>query len=103
MPTPPIKLDQLAAAVQNAVQQTLAKHGAVSIDHLWVGFVAPDAIANLENANKVATSLARETGAAGAAGSVAQLAAGGVGAAESLPTKPGHLIGLIYKPQFKPQ
>jgi hypothetical protein len=99
MPTPPIRLDELAVAVQTAVQQTLAKHGAVPINQLWVGFVAPDAIANLENANKVATTLAKETGATGAAGSIAQL--GAAGAAPSI--KPGHLIGLIYKPQFKPQ
>jgi hypothetical protein len=101
MPTPPIRLDELAAAVQTAVQQTLAKHGAVPINQLWVGFVAPETIANLENANKVATTLAKETGAVGAAGSIAQLGAAGPGATPSI--KPGHLIGLIYKPQFKPQ
>lgn len=100
MPSPPIKLDELALAVQNAVQQTLAKHGAVPIDHLWVGFVAPDAIANLENATKVATTLAHATAAAGAAGSVAQLSAAGA-AAEKAPLKPGHIIGLIYAPKIK--
>lgn len=97
MPAPPIKLDDLAAAVQNAVQQALAQHGRVTVDHLWVGFVAPDAIANLENASKIAATLGRETGAAGAAGSVAQLAAGGAGA-ESAAARPGHVIGLIYRP-----
>lgn len=105
MPNPPIKLDELAVAVQNAVQQTLAKHGKVPINELWVGFVAPDAIATAENAKLVATTLARETGAAGAVGSVAQLSAGpaaGAAATEHL-VKPGHLIGLIFKPQFKPQ
>ena len=47
MPNPPIKLEELAAAVQTAVQQTLAKHGAVPINQLWVGFVAPEAIATV--------------------------------------------------------
>ena len=48
MSTPRVNLTELAVAVQNAVQQTLAKHGAVPVDHLWVGFVAPEAVANLE-------------------------------------------------------
>ncbi len=102
MPAPPIKLDELALAVQSAVQQTLAKHGAVPINQLWVGFVAPETFANLDSANKVATTLAREVGAVGAAGSIAQIGAA-AGGTEQLPVKPGHLIGLIYKPQFKPQ
>jgi hypothetical protein len=103
MPSPPIKLDELALAVQNAVQQTLAKHGAVPINQLWVGFVAPETLATLDSATKVATTLARETGAIGATGSIAQLGAAPGAAGEHLPVKPGHLIGLIYKPQFKPQ
>ena len=41
MPPPSLHLNQLAAAVQNAVEQTLAKHGAVPIDKIWIGFVAP--------------------------------------------------------------
>ena len=45
MSAPRVPLNELAAAVQNAVEQTLAKHGTVPIEKLWVGFVAPDKIA----------------------------------------------------------
>ena len=72
MPPPSLHLNQLAAAVQNAVEQTLAKHGAVPIDKLWIGFVAPENLATLENANKIAHTLGREGGVA-AQGSVATL------------------------------
>jgi len=102
MPNPTIRLDELAAAVQNAVEQTLAKHGAVPVEHLWIGFVAPENIATLHNAQAVAAPLAKETAAAGATGSVAQISAGGVGAAAAaVPGRPGHIIGIIYNPQIK--
>jgi hypothetical protein len=97
MPTPPIHLDQLSSAVQSAVEQALAKHGAVSIDKLWFGFVAPDAVATQENANKIAASLGKIGGVQGA-GSVAQISAAAGTHTEGL-TKPGHIIGIVYVPK----
>jgi hypothetical protein len=96
-----VPLQALTVAVQNAVKQVLAKHGAVDVGHLWVGFVAPDTIATQENALKVAQALGRtEAGGANVQASVAQLAAGPAGAEKGvIPPKPGHIIGLIYAPK----
>jgi hypothetical protein len=95
-----VPLQALTVAVQNAVKQVLAKHGAVDVGHLWVGFVAPDSIATEENALKLATELGRtEAGGIKVQASVAQLAAG-VGAEKGVvPPKAGHIIGLIYSPR----
>jgi hypothetical protein len=73
-----IKLGELEVAVQSAVEQVLGKKGAVPIDKLWVGFVAPDTIATQQLANEVATKIGGP-GAVGSIGSAAQAhAAGGV-------------------------
>ena len=100
MPPPTVPLKELTTAVQNAVKQVLAKHGAVDVGHLWVGFVAPDAIANQESALQVAQALGKGAGVA-VQPSVAQLSATGApAAAERLPIPPkGHIIGLIYSPR----
>jgi hypothetical protein len=100
MAPPTVPLQALTVAVQNAVKQVLAKHGAVDVGHLWVGFVAPDTIATQENAIKLAQELGRtEAGGATVQASVAQLAAG-PGGADKLPIPPkGHIIGLIYSPR----
>jgi hypothetical protein len=98
MPTPHVPLDQLSSAVQSAVEQVLAKHGAVSIDKLWFGFVAPDTIATQDDANKIAASIAKAAGVQ-ATGSMAQLAAAAGTHTEGL-TKPGHIIGLVYAPKL---
>jgi hypothetical protein len=98
MAPPTVPLQALTVAVQNAVQQVLAKHGAVSVDHLWVGFVAPDTIANQENALQVAQALGRGAGGVTVQGSVAQLAAGAGTEKGPIPPK-GHIIGLIYSPR----
>lgn len=96
MHTPRVPLSELTAAVENAVQQTLAKHGAVPIEKLWVGFVAPEAVANEKAAGEVAAVLAREAGVA-AHGSVAQIGATAGKAGEAL--APSHrIIGLIWDP-----
>jgi hypothetical protein len=98
MPQPTVPLKELTTAVQSAVQQVLAKHGALGVDHLWVGFVAPDAIANQDSALQVAQVLGKGAGVAVQA-SVAQLSAG-AGGGEKLPIPPkGHIIGLIYSPR----
>jgi hypothetical protein len=101
MPTPRVPLNELAAAVESAVQQTLAKHGAVSIDKLWIGFVAPDAIANEQAAQELTTVLAREGGGR-AQPSVAQLG-GAAGGAEKALATPHRIIGLIYEPKVQKQ
>ena len=101
MPKHSVPLNELAVAVESAVQQVLGKHGAVPIDKLWFGFVAPENLANLEAADKVATELGAEAGVRVQA-SVAQLAgpAAQEAKAESL-VKPGHIIGLVWAPQVK--
>ncbi|HZS56011.1 MAG TPA: hypothetical protein VFA65_16530 [Bryobacteraceae bacterium] len=103
MPDKHVPLNEVAIAVQNAVQQTLAKHGAVSVDKLWVGFVAPDNVATQENAAKLATELAREAGIS-AQPSVAQLAPAAAGAKTeahaTVPKPPGHIIGLVFSPKL---
>jgi hypothetical protein len=102
MPTPPIQLENLAVAVQNAVQQVLAQHGAIPINKIWVGFVAPDNLATIENANKVAALLGKEGGIHGGVGSVGQLAAGTAGPqAGGIVKPPGHIIGIVYQPALK--
>jgi hypothetical protein len=98
-----VPLNELAVAVQSAVEQVLGKHGAVPIEKLWVGFVAPDAIATQENAGKIATLLGKEAGvnvqvSMGQLGAPAG-AAGGVHA-EALKL-PGHIIGLVYQPHLQ--
>ena len=96
MSTPRIPLNEIAVAVQNAVQQTLAKHGAVPIDQLWVGFVAPEKLATPESARLVADALAKAEGVQ-AQPSVAQLAGGAVGEAQGL--VPHRIIGLVFNPK----
>ena len=86
-------------AVESAVRQVLGKHGAVPIDKLWVGFVAPENIANPEVAGKVATQLGKEAGV-NVQASVAQVAASAQEAKAEL-VKPGHIIGLVYAPPVK--
>ena len=98
---PHLQLNELAAAVQSAVEQVLGKHGAVPIDKIWVGFVTPDNLATAEIASKIANTIGREGGVT-AQGSVATLSAQ-VGAADKeahkLPPLPGHITGLIYSPR----
>jgi hypothetical protein len=96
MPTPRVPLSDLASAIQNAVQQTLAKHGAVPIDQLWVGFVAPENLANEQSAQAVANVLAKESGVH-AQPSVAQIGTATAGAAKAN-IVPHRIIGLIYEP-----
>jgi len=97
----PVPVSELTEAVQSAVQQVLAKHGAVPIDQLWVGFVAPENIASQANANAMAAHFGKEARAA-VQGSVAQVvppapAAGGV-QTEAL-ARPPRIIGIIFKPK----
>lgn len=61
-----IPVGELEVAVQSAVEQVLGKEGAVPIDKLWVGFVAPENVATQQLANGVAAKI----GGAGAVGSV---------------------------------
>ena len=96
MSTPRVNLNDLAVAVQSAVQQTLAKHGAVPIDQIWVGFVAPETLANNTSALAVANVLAKEGGVR-AQPSVGQLGGAAAGGAEAH-ILPHRIIGLIYEP-----
>ncbi len=115
MPQSNLPLSQLNAAVQSAIEQVLAKHGGGPVEKLWVGFVAPEQIATLDNATKIASHISKEIGVQGTP-SVAQLggnvapgasgAAGGsgVGGGHAVHTealqRPGHIIGLVYNPQL---
>ena len=97
-----VPLNELAVAVQSAVEQVLGKHNAVGIDKLWVGFVAPDTIATQENANKIAAHIGKEAGVTAVA-SMGQL--GGPAAAGGIHTealkRPGHIIGLVFQPHVQ--
>ena len=95
-----LPLNELAAAVQSAVEQVLGKHGAVPIDKLWVGFVAPENIATSEIAAKLAATLGREAGvtATGSIGTIAGPIAHET-AKPPLPHGPGHILGLVYHPK----
>ena len=62
---PTVPLNEVAVAVQNAVQQVLGKHGTGPIEKLWVGFVASENIGNpnpQDVAGKLAATLGREGG-----------------------------------------
>jgi L-alanine-DL-glutamate epimerase-like enolase superfamily enzyme len=96
-----VPLNQLVSAVESAVEQVLGKHGAVPVDKLWVGFVAPENLATQENAAKLATALGREAGV-NAQPSVAQLSTTGAVAGqahEAHAAKAGHIIGIVYAPK----
>jgi hypothetical protein len=104
MPNAPVPIKELASAVQNAVQQVLAQHGAVPVEKLWVGFVAPENLATHDNASKVAAQLGKEAGV-NVQASVAQLTAAS-GAekpaaheAQATAPRPGHIIGLVFSPR----
>ncbi len=88
-----VPLGELEVAVQSAVEQILGKKGAVPIDKLWVGFVAPDNIATQQLANEIATRV----GGPGAVGSVAALTPAAGAAPEAV--KNLHILGYIHKPQ----
>jgi|ERR1700676_4541134 len=99
----PIPLNELAVAVQNAVEQVLGKHGAVPIEKLWVGFVAPDAIANEEVAGKLAARLGKEAGVHAQPSVAQQIVAVGPGQ-QTGEVKPQlqrqtRIIGLMYSPK----
>lgn len=96
MPSHSVPLNELNVAVQNAVKQALGKHGAVPIDQIWVGFVAPENVATEEAAGKVAAELAK--GASGKVQASVQALAS-TGAAGAGPKfVPHRIIGLIYDP-----
>lgn len=57
MPAPRIPLHEVTAAVQSAVKQVLEEKGLAGVDKLWIGFVAPDKLATIENATAVAKAL----------------------------------------------
>jgi hypothetical protein len=91
-----VPLENLYVAVQNAVEQVIAKHGGGPIEKLWVGFVAPEVakINEAEFAREVASKIAL---GAGVTPSVGQLAASAAGAAEPA-ILPHHILGLIFDP-----
>jgi hypothetical protein len=93
-----IAIGELSAAIKSAVEQVLEKKGALGVEKIWVGFVAPEAIATLENAEKVAAVIAKESHAS-VTPSVAQIAesGGGAPAARGAP-RPVRIIGLIHDP-----
>lgn len=88
-----VPLGELEVAVQSAVEQILGKKGAVPIDKLWVGFVAPDNIATQHLANEIAAKV----GGPGAVGSVAAIAPAAGAAPQAVQNL--HILGYIHKPQ----
>jgi hypothetical protein len=90
-----VPLGELEAAVHSAVEQVLGKKGAVPIDQLWVGFVAPEAVATQQLANEVATRVGGP-GTVGSVGSVIQQAGGTVHTEALVNLK---ICGYIHKTQ----
>jgi len=88
MAPPRIPLNEVTAAVESAVQQVLQQKGLAGIDRLWIGFIAPDQIATIENAGEVAKALG------GGTPSVVPLAGGQAGAAPA--ALPPRLCGYIH-------
>jgi hypothetical protein len=94
----PVPLGELEAAVKNAVQQALGKAGAVPIDQLWVGFVAPEKIATQQLANEIA-SIVGGPGSIGSIGSVGGSVAGAVQTGAHKEAVPNlRILGYIHKP-----
>jgi hypothetical protein len=91
MAPPRIHLNEVTAAVQDAVRRVLAEKGLAGIDKLWVGFVAPDHLATIENAAAVAKALG--SGAHGTP-QVGQLT--GAPAAAGQAVRPPRLCGYIH-------
>ncbi len=101
MSTRPVPLHDLAVLVENAVQQIIEKHGGGPIEKIWVGFVAPDALATNETAAKVATEIGHQTGVA-VTPSVATIGIAAptqAGVQTEALVRPGHIIGLVYQPK----
>lgn len=96
MPGAHVPLNEVAVEIQNAVERILGKHGAVPVDKLWVGFVAPENVATQENANKLAAEIGKEAGIKGEGG-IAQLGAGPA-QEHAKAIKPVHIIGLVFNP-----
>jgi hypothetical protein len=96
-----IPLNELSAAVQNAVKQVLGQHGGTTLEHLWVGFVAPENVATQENAAKIAELIGKGAGGQvqASVGQVAASVGAQAGAAQAL-NKPGHIIGLVFAPKL---
>ena len=101
MPTHPVPINELSVAVQKAVEQALAKHGAVPVNKLWFGFVAPEKLANREVASEVTAQINKEAGIQAQAFVGQEISA----SSEHTATKPhavqgpGHIIGLVYAPK----
>jgi hypothetical protein len=89
-----VPLGELEVAVKNAVQQALGKAGAVPIDQLWLGFVAPDNIATQQLANEIASKV----GGPGAVGSVGSVAGAAQGGAHKEAATNLRILGYIHKP-----
>jgi len=99
VPNTKIPLSQLSVAIESAVEQALGKKGIGPIDQLWVGFVAPDTVATMENAQKVATLVSHESGIHVQAAN-AQSAAPAAGAVHTAAlTNPHHILGFVYSPK----
>jgi hypothetical protein len=91
MAPPRIPLHEVTAAVQDAVKRALEERGLADIDQLWIGFVAPDNVATLENADKIAKALGS---AAHGTPQVGQLTGASAGAAPA--ARPPRLCGYIH-------
>jgi hypothetical protein len=90
-----VPLGELEVAVQSAVEQVLGKKGAVPIDQLWVGFVAPENIATQQLANEIASKV----GGPGAIGSVAAVVPAAAGGAQAKAIPKLHICGYIHQQQ----
>jgi hypothetical protein len=90
-----VPLGELEVAVQSAVEQVLGKKGAVPIDQLWVGFVAPENIATQQLANEIASKV----GGPGAIGSIASVVPAAAAGVQAKAITKLHICGYIHQQQ----
>lgn len=87
MAPPHVALKDLPLAVKSSVEQLLERNGVRGVDHIWVGFVAPDAM--LAQAEKAAEAIAHAAGG--------QVSSAQVGAAAGGQVKPPRIFGYIHQ------
>lgn len=100
MSTRPVLLQDLAALVENAVQQVIEKHGGGPIEKIWVGFVAPDILATNAVAAEVARSISQHGGMQGTPAIATLPQAPHTGVQTEALVHPGHIVGLVYQPRL---
>lgn len=92
-----LSLGNLPAAVKSAVDLVLEQKGVKGVDHIWIGFVAPDSIAP-EKANAIAHHISAAIGLKGTPSVAQQVEAATGGIQTRALHLPPRIIGLVIDP-----